>query len=65
MTGFTLIFATAISVGLAVGFASCPLLGVLAGVLAAVGTALILAAIYRTRLVRQVVMELMHRITGQ
>ena len=38
---------------------------IIAGVVAAVATVLMLAAIYRVRVVRQVVMELMHRITGQ
>jgi hypothetical protein len=42
-----------------------PLLGVLAAVGAAVGTALLLAAVYRVRRVRHAVMELMHRITGK
>jgi predicted RNA-binding Zn-ribbon protein involved in translation (DUF1610 family) len=65
MTAFAVIFGTALSVGLAVGFATCAWLGVLAGVVAAVGTALLLAAIHRLRFVRQLVMELMHRITGQ
>jgi hypothetical protein len=37
----------------------------LAGVLAAFGTALLLAAVYRVPAVRQFVMRLMHRITGQ
>jgi hypothetical protein len=36
-----------------------------AGVAAAVGTALLLAVIYRVRGIRHLAMELMHRITGQ
>jgi ABC-type uncharacterized transport system permease subunit len=59
------IFAAALSVGLAVGFAADPWLGVLAGVATAVGTAVLLAAVYRVPAIRQVVMDLMHRITGQ
>jgi hypothetical protein len=65
MAGFVVIFATALSVGLAVGFAAGALLGVVAGLAAVVSTALLLAAIYRVPAVRQVVMEFMHRITGQ
>lgn len=65
MTAFALIFATAVGVGLAVGFATCLLYGILGGVAAAFGTALLLAAIYRVGVVRRLAMELMHRITGQ
>jgi hypothetical protein len=65
MTGFTVILAAALSVGLAVGFASGLWLGLLAAGMAAVATALLLAAIYRVAAVRHLVMELMHRITGQ
>ena len=65
MAGFAVIFAAALGVGVAVGFDAGALVGVLAGVATAVITALLLAAIYRVRPVRQVVMELMHRITGQ
>jgi hypothetical protein len=65
MATFAVIFGTAIGVGTTVGFATCPLLGILAGVLAAVVTGLLLALIYRVALVRRVVMGLMHRITRQ
>jgi hypothetical protein len=65
MTGFTVILAAALSVGLAVGFASGPWLGLLAAALAAVATAFLLEAIYRVPAARRVVMGLMHRITGQ
>jgi hypothetical protein len=65
MAAFVLIFATAVGVGLTVGFAACPLAGVIAAAGTAVGTALLLAAVYRVRGVRRFVMELMHRITGQ
>lgn len=65
MTGRGVIFAAALGVGLAVGVAAGPWLGVGAGVAGAVATAPLVAAIYRVRPVRQLVMELMHRITGQ
>lgn len=65
MTALALILGTALSVGLAVGFATCLLYGFLAFVAAALGTALLLAAIYRVGAVRRFAMELMHRITGQ
>jgi hypothetical protein len=65
MTAFALIFATALCVGLGVGFATSPLLGVLGAVATAIATALLLVAVYRSRGVRHAVMELMHRITGQ
>jgi hypothetical protein len=65
MTAFTLIFATAVGVGLSVGLATCLLFGVAAGVAAAVATAALLAVVYRSARVRHAVMELMHRITGQ
>ena len=65
MTGRGVIFAAALGVGLAVGFAAGPWLGVATCVAGAVVTALLLAAIYRVRPVRQLVMELMHRTTGQ
>jgi hypothetical protein len=65
MAAFAVIFTTALGVGIAIGFATCWWLGLLAGVIAAVGTALLIAAVYRVGAVRQVVMELMHRITGQ
>lgn len=65
MAAFFVIFTTVVGVGMTVGFARCAWLGVLAGVLTAVATALLIAAVYRVRGVRQVVMELMHRITGQ
>jgi hypothetical protein len=65
MTGFALIFGTAVAVGLSVGFAFGPLPGVLAGLGAAIGTALLLAAVSRVGVVRHAVMELMHRITGE
>jgi predicted RNA-binding Zn-ribbon protein involved in translation (DUF1610 family) len=64
MGAFALIFATALAVGFAIGFATCLLYGVLAGGAAAIGTALLLAAIYRVDAVRRLAMELMHRITG-
>jgi hypothetical protein len=65
MTDFGLIFATAVGAGITVGFAfSSVLLGVPATVGAALATALLLAAIYRVRVVRHAVMEVMHRITG-
>jgi hypothetical protein len=65
VAAFTVILAMVFNVGLVVGFAASPLLGLLAGVAALVGTALLLAAIHRARAVRHVVMDLMHRITGQ
>jgi hypothetical protein len=65
VAAFTVILAMVFNVGLAVGFAASPLLGLLAGAAALVGTALLLAAIHRVRAVRHVVMDLMHRITGQ
>jgi hypothetical protein len=64
MTAFALIFATAIGVGLAVGLATSFGYGFLAGLASAAATALLLAAVYRVDSVRQLVMELMHRITG-
>ena len=65
MAGFVVIFGAALSVGLAVGLATCLLYGILAFAAAAIGTALLLAAIYRIGAVRRFAMELMHRITGQ
>jgi DNA-directed RNA polymerase subunit RPC12/RpoP len=65
MAAFAVILATALSVGLAVGFATDVLLGLLTGLTAAAGTALLLATIYRVSAVRRLVMEVMHRITGQ
>ena len=65
LAAFAVILTTAVGVGLTVGFATCPLLGVAAGLAAAIATALLLAAVHRNRRVRHAVMELMHRITGQ
>lgn len=65
MTAFVVIFTTALGVGIAVGFATCWWLGVLAAVVTALVTALLIAAVHRVGPVRQFVMELMHRITGQ
>jgi hypothetical protein len=65
MAAFAVIFTTVVGVGMTVGFATGALLGVLASVLTAAATALMLAAVYRVRPVRHLVMELMHRITGQ
>ena len=65
MAAFAVIFTTVIGVGMTVGFATDALLGVLAAVITATATALMLAAVYRMRVVRHVVMGLMHRITGQ
>ena len=65
MAAFFVIFTTVVGVGMTVGFATCAWLGVLAAVLTAATTALLIAVVYRVRRVRQVVMELMHRITGQ
>jgi hypothetical protein len=65
MTAFVVIFATALSVALTVGFATSALAGVISGFGAAIATAVLLAAIYRISRVRHLVMELMHRITGQ
>ena len=65
IAAFFVIFTTIVGVGMTVGFAACWLLGVLAAVLTAGATALLIAAVYRVDAVRQVVMELMHRITGQ
>jgi hypothetical protein len=61
MAGFTLILVT----GLTVGFARGTEWGLLFSAVAAAGTTLLLAAVYRVRAVRQFVMGLMHRITGQ
>jgi hypothetical protein len=65
MAAFSVIFTTVVGVGVAVGFASGPLLGLAAAALTAVATALLLAAVYRVPSVRHVVMEGLHRITGQ
>ena len=65
IAAFAVIFTTVVGVGMTVGFATCVLLGVLAAIVTAAATALMLAAVYRLRVVRHVVMELMHRITGQ
>jgi hypothetical protein len=65
MTAFALIFATAVGVGLTVGYATCVVLELLSGAGTAFGTALLLAAVYLVRAVRRIAMELMHRITGQ
>jgi hypothetical protein len=65
MAAFSVIFTTVVGVGVAVGFGSGPLLGLAAAALIAVATALLLAVIYRVGPVRRVVMELLHRITGQ
>ena len=59
------IFTTVVGVGVSVGFASSWWFGILAAVITAVATTLLIAAVYRVRVVRRVVMELMHRITGQ
>jgi hypothetical protein len=47
------------------GFETSVWLGLLGALAAGLGTALLLAAIYRVRAVRRLAMELMHRITGQ
>ncbi len=65
MAAFSVIFTTVVGVGVAVGFGSGPLLGLAAAALTAVATALLLAVIYRAGPVRRVVMELLHRVTGQ
>ena len=39
--------------------------GILGFVLAALGAAALLAVVYRVRAVRHLVMEVMHRVTGQ
>jgi hypothetical protein len=49
MMAFALIFATAVAVGLTVGFETSPLLGVIAGVVAPSATAALLAAVCRSR----------------
>ncbi len=56
---------TALSVALAVGFSTGPLIGVLAGPGGGLVMVAMLAVIHRVPAVRHVVMELMHRITGQ
>ncbi len=65
METFALIVGTALSVGLAVGFSTGPLVGVLAGIGGGLVMVAMLAVIHRVPAVRHVVMELMHRITGQ
>ena len=65
MAALFVIFTTVVGVGMTVGFAASWWLGVLAAVLTAAATALLIAAVYRVSAVRQVAMELMHRITGQ
>jgi len=65
MAAFAVIFTTVVGVGVTVGFETCPLLGVLASIFTAAATALMLAAVYRVPAVRRVVMEVMHRVTGQ
>jgi hypothetical protein len=65
MAAFSVIFTTVVGVGVSVGFASGPLLGLAAAALTVVVTALPLAAVYRVPSVRHVVMEGLHRITGQ
>jgi hypothetical protein len=65
MAAFAVIFTTVVGVGMTVGFSTCALYGLLANLLTAVATGLMLAAIYRIGPVRHAVMELMHRITGQ
>lgn len=65
MAAFVLIFATGTGLGVSVGFVSGALVGVLAGVGAACSTVVVLTAIYRVRFVRNGVMSVMHRITGQ
>jgi hypothetical protein len=54
-----------LAIGLAAGAAWGALAGVLAGVAAALFTAALLALVYRVPRVRHLVMDAMHRITGQ
>jgi hypothetical protein len=65
MAAFFVIFTTVVGVGMTVGFAASWWLGVLAAVITAAATAVLIAAVYRVPAVRQVAMSLMHRITGQ
>ena len=65
VAAFFVFFTTVVGVGMTVGFAASLWLGVLAAVMTAAATALVIAAVYRVPGVRQVAMELMHRITGQ
>ena len=60
-----LLLGVALAIGLAAGAAWGVVAGVLAGVAAALVTAALLALVYRVPLVRHLVMEAMHRITGQ
>jgi hypothetical protein len=64
MAAFFVIFTTVVGVGMTVGFATFWWFGVLAAVIIAGATALLIGAVYRVRVVRQVAMELTHRITG-
>jgi len=66
MAAFALIFTTGVAAGLAVGFAAASvMLGVVAALVAAALTAGLVALVHRVRWVRHLVMELMHRLTGQ
>jgi hypothetical protein len=66
MAAFFVIFTTLVGVGVTVGFeTSAWWLGVVAAVLTAVATALVIAAVNRIGVVKRFAMELMHRITGQ
>jgi hypothetical protein len=65
MGAFVLILGLAVTIGLAAGAAWGVWWGLLAGFLAAIGTAVLVAFVYRLRPVRNLVMEVMHRITGK
>jgi hypothetical protein len=65
MGAFVLMLGLAVTLGLAAGAAWGVWWGLLAGVLAALGIAALLALVYRVPRVRHLVMEAMHRITGQ
>jgi multisubunit Na+/H+ antiporter MnhB subunit len=65
MAAFAVIFTAVVGVGMTVGFASGPWLGLLAAAITVAATTLLLTAIYRVRPVRRRLMALMHGITGQ
>jgi hypothetical protein len=65
VAAFAVIFATALNVGLWVGYTSAWWCGVLAGIGTAIATVGLLALVYRVGPIRRFVMEFMHQITGQ
>jgi preprotein translocase subunit SecD len=66
MAAFALIVSVDVTVGLSVGYGEASLVaGVIATLAALILTAVLIALIYRVAVVQTIVMEIMHRLTGQ